>query len=746
MKSLIYRLMLIAVLFLSAPAAGQEQSAHQDPDVAAIDRILSILSEESARQQLVKDLRTIRESLTATATGEGTRATAKGEGAPSAVTALVQNSDPQQDVILTNAGLLGALSEWLSEITRRLPNAALGAPIKVRVEQAETQIAARLSQPDTLAQVKKYLSAAIPAWAAAAGIFWSLSGITRTRLTDRGLIGLHGLRFAGRFAFRLVVNFLPAAAATSVMLLAGYLFQLSAPEIQRILLPAAPLIVAVTTSLQFCLLIALLGRSRGWRLVAYAKRRLAPWVGIIMGLSASGSAMATPTARDAFGWATADVTALALDLAAATISLVTVVKHRRTVRSLIVKRGRSRSLPKSTLHRAVTSLGNRWHLLAYTFLTLNIVARLLGTGQGSFIFQALASVLIIVTSLIVVSALDRRFELYAERTRRKWNTGTREVIAIKVAQVAKSLGQAMIFLAAAAVCLGMWGFDFWGWLRTAAGEAVIRPIVAIVTTVLVSWLLWISLDAWIEKTLMSNARGGQSRSARIKTLLPLLRNFAFVVLIVFIVIAVLANLGVNVAPLLAGAGVVGLAIGFGSQQLVQDVITGLFILVEDTLAIGEAIDTGDRAGTVEALTIRTVKIRDGDGALHSIPFSSIKAIKNSSRDFGVYTVSVTLDSSADVDRALQVMKQVGQEVAEDPRFSPVVLVPLDVWGVDQVTPDGIIVKGTVKTRALQQWGVGREINRRLISAMHEAGVPVASRTLLSHPVGVADGVRGPAPA
>src|SRR5690606_20011525 len=142
------------------------------------------------------------------------------------------------------------------------------------------------------------------------------------------------------------------------------------------------------------------------------------------------------------------------------------------------------------------------------------------------------------------------------------------------------------------------------------------------------------------------------QNPRVRTLLPLLRNIVFVALSVITVIAVLANLGVDVTPLLAGAGVVGLAIGFGSQQLVQDVITGMFILFEDTIAIGDVIDTGDRAGVVEALTIRTVRIRDADGALHSIPFSQIKALKNRSRDYGVYTVKLSLDYATDIDAAM----------------------------------------------------------------------------------------------
>nr|WP_277819153.1 mechanosensitive ion channel domain-containing protein [Pseudoroseomonas vastitatis] len=202
----------------------------------------------------------------------------------------------------------------------------------------------------------------------------------------------------------------------------------------------------------------------------------------------------------------------------------------------------------------------------------------------------------------------------------------------------------------------------------------------------------------------------------------MLRNFAFVVLCALTVIAIMSNLGINVAPLLAGAGVIGLAISFGSQQLVQDVITGLFMLIEDTIGIGDTIDTGDRAGVVESVTIRTVRVRDGEGALHTIPFSQIKALKNRSRGFGVYTVKVVVGYDADLDRAMTIMNEVGEELQRDPEFAGNMMGGLSIWGVDQFTPEGITIMGGLRTRALQQWGVGRAFNLRLKQRFDAEGI------------------------
>ena len=186
---------------------------------------------------------------------------------------------------------------------------------------------------------------------------------------------------------------------------------------------------------------------------------------------------------------------------------------------------------------------------------------------------------------------------------------------------------------------------------------------------LVTWLLWVVLDTAIQEALKPpvSKRSSRQPSTRVKTILPLLRNAIKIILVVICAITTMANLGINVAPLLAGAGVVGLAIGFGSQQLVQDVITGLFIIIEDTLSIGDwvVLDSG-HAGTVEGLTIRTLRLRDGKGFVHSVPFGQIKAVTNQSRQFAYAFFSVQFSYQTDVDSALQLIREVGQSISEDP--------------------------------------------------------------------------------
>ena len=178
-------------------------------------------------------------------------------------------------------------------------------------------------------------------------------------------------------------------------------------------------------------------------------------------------------------------------------------------------------------------------------------------------------------------------------------------------------------------------------------------------------------------------------------------------------------------PLLAGAGVIGLAIGFGAQSLVTDLITGLFIIIEDTISVGDWIDVdGGHAGTVEHLSIRTVRLRDGQGAIHAIPFSQIKIVKNLSRDFAYAVFEVRMAFSADVDQITQLIREVGADLMADFRYRREMLGPIEVWGLDRFDPNWMVVKGQIKTRPLQQWSVARAFNLRLKRKMDEAGIEI----------------------
>src|SRR5262249_2208059 len=152
---------------------------------------------------------------------------------------------------------------------------------------------------------------------------------------------------------------------------------------------------------------------------------------------------------------------------------------------------------------------------------------------------------------------------------------------------------------------------------------------------------------------------------RVRTLLPMLRNAAFIIFSIIAAMVILSEGGVNIGPLLAGAGVIGVAVGFGSQTLVKGFLTGPFLVIENTIAIGDVVKIADHSGTVEAMTIRTLRLRDGDGAVHILPFSEVSKIINMTKDFAYALITVGVSYSSDLRRVMEVIKAVGEELRQD---------------------------------------------------------------------------------
>jgi small-conductance mechanosensitive channel len=243
-------------------------------------------------------------------------------------------------------------------------------------------------------------------------------------------------------------------------------------------------------------------------------------------------------------------------------------------------------------------------------------------------------------------------------------------------------------------------------------------------------LALLAVNITIDRYLLTTDSTGQplQHSPRVLTLLPLLRNIAMITLGVMLVLMVLGQFGVNIAPLLAGAGVVGVAIGFGSQKLVQDVITGAFMLFENTMAIGDTVQIGTNTGTVESMTIRTIRIRDGAGQLHTLPFSSVTTVINMSRDYAFYNFALHISYEASVEKAIQVISQVVAEMRADPSMAPDILSFADIAGVNALTDSAVELAGSIKTPPLRQYAVGPIFNRRIKEAFDREGIKFARPT------------------
>ena len=228
----------------------------------------------------------------------------------------------------------------------------------------------------------------------------------------------------------------------------------------------------------------------------------------------------------------------------------------------------------------------------------------------------------------------------------------------------------IVWVAAAVAILSAWSVDIAAWLQHGFGRRVLQAIFTIGIVTILAIVIWEGISAAIVRYLTKTDSTGKplARSSRVRSLLPVLRNLVFVVLATMVVLIALSEFGVNIAPLLATAGVAGLAIGFGAQTLVKDIITGVFILMEDTIAVGDVVDLGGHAGVVEGMTIRTIRLRDGAGAVHTVPFGAVTIVQNLTKDFSYATFDIKVDYREDGDKVIAMIKQVGAEIEQDPAF------------------------------------------------------------------------------
>jgi small conductance mechanosensitive channel len=411
------------------------------------------------------------------------------------------------------------------------------------------------------------------------------------------------------------------------------------------------------------------------------------------------------------------------NMTAAVLTGYFALAFRRPVAHLI----RNRPYEHRNHHKAATDafdlLAALWHVPVLVLATASVVATLGGSGSSENVLQiSVVTALMLVLAFFLSAIVLRMTRPRTARARR------RSPYLSRLLRFFGTLLTLFIWLFFFELAARLWGVSLAAMVeKNVAARGIAHAVTAIVATVFIAWLLWILVDTAITEALNPGSPRNKARSPsmRARTMLPLVRNVLLVSIMTIAGIVTAANLGINVTPLLAGAGVIGLAIGFGAQSLVTDLITGLFIIIEDTISVGDWIDVdGGHAGTVEHLSIRTVRLRDGQGAIHAIPFSQIKIVKNLSRDFAYAVFEVRMAFSTDVDQITQLIREVGADLMADFRYRREMLGPIEVWGLDRFDPNWMVVKGQIKTRPLQQWSVARAFNLRLKLKMDEAGIEI----------------------
>ena len=288
--------------------------------------------------------------------------------------------------------------------------------------------------------------------------------------------------------------------------------------------------------------------------------------------------------------------------------------------------------------------------------------------------------------------------------------------------------------------LALWLLDIWG-IELLFISSMVNAVFSILLTLILAHVIWSQTNRYIERKLFVPAPTEAQTEAqeeefasitlsRSHTLLPVMRKFLGVVLVVMVTLIVLSSLGINITPLMAGAGVVGLAIGFGSQRLVTDVLSGIFYLIDDAFRVGEYIEAGGISGTVEGFTLRNTRLRSDKGALQLIPFSKLGTITNYNRGGMVIKFSMALPADTDIEKVRKIIKKVGQKIQENPEFGPDLIRPIKSMGVKSIVDSVMTFRVKFTAKAGKQFLIQREAFMRIREALAKEGIHFASRKVI----------------
>jgi small-conductance mechanosensitive channel len=372
-----------------------------------------------------------------------------------------------------------------------------------------------------------------------------------------------------------------------------------------------------------------------------------------------------------------------------------------------------------------------WHYLAIALdLALWAVWALNIRNGYSLLLQYFAGTVAVIliarlATIVVLSLIDRGFRISPDILRRFPGLETR---ANRYLPLLRKIVSSVIAFIGFVALLEVWGVDAVVWFYGGQiGSRLLSAVTTIGIAAVAAAAIWEASNALMDRQLNVLSREGHfARAARLRTFQPMLRTALLCLIVTVVGLTALSEIGVNVAPLLAGAGIIGIAIGFGSQKLVQDVITGLFLLLENTVQVGDNVSVSGLSGTVENVSIRTLRLRAGDGSVHIVPFSAVTTITNSSRGAGNAAVSVNVSYKEDTDRAGQILKDIVAEMRREPEYRQAIRGDLELWGVDKVDGSMASIVGQIRCTDSGRWPVQREFNRRMKRRFQDCGIEIAS--------------------
>lgn len=370
-------------------------------------------------------------------------------------------------------------------------------------------------------------------------------------------------------------------------------------------------------------------------------------------------------------------------------------------------------------------------LLAYT-IALFLIFQIISLAGGYVSLLAGFGTLL---AVMLFPHIDIGLERMARRLDQAGQGGQIRSVLLRAGRIA-------LFVVAIFFIAAIWRVNLFTLAENNAGSRVADALVDIGITALIAYILWETARILIDRKMMAEAgpvettdqggEGGGQGASRLATLLPLIKRTIQATIAIMAVMLILSALGVNIGPLLAGAGVVGLAIGFGAQTLVRDIVSGLFFLMDDAFRVGEYIDVGNVKGTVEKISVRSLRLRHHRGPLNTIPFGEITHLTNFSRDWVIMKLEFRVPFDTDIQKVKRIFKQIGKDLYANPEITDDFLEPFKSQGVYAVDDSALVIRAKFTSKPGRQFVIRREAYLAVQRAFAENGIRFADRRVTVH--------------
>ena len=446
-------------------------------------------------------------------------------------------------------------------------------------------------------------------------------------------------------------------------------------------------------------------------------RRFAILLAVIWGFS---SGLGSVLKRAEVTAPTIDVLTILFTFAGVAVILWTVWQVRAPIAGLIRGEGK---------HNAIVGwLAELWPVIATVFFIGIAAARVYAILDGTPVESAagILSVLLVVSLPILDMMLCRAVAAGASHSAA--DSAAPGFVAAYEAVFRRAI-HIVVTVIGLFLLAELWDVNLFAVAQASMGGKISSSLFGICIVLLLSYLLWELAKTAIDRRLAAEGEQGPDVPAsRMKTLLPLLRMLILITIVVMATMSFLAALGVDILPLLAGASVVGVAIGFGSQTLVRDIVSGAFFLMDDAFRLGEYIEVGQDKGTVEKINVRTVFLRHHRGALNILPYGEIKRLRNTSRDWIIHVMEFRLTYDTNIQQVKKIMKKIGEEMAADPDYATDMLQPLKSQGVLATEDSAIVVRAKFTAKpGGNSFVIRRVAYDKIIKAFRDAGIKFAHK-------------------